>query len=283
METTVIESAHTVEEPTVEEPTVEGPVVDEAVAAEPVATEPVVTEPVVEQSFELTDCGVGYLNELIQPYLTSIEGVTDGALLIDWVKQYLPGDADSLESQTAGMDADGIKQVITSTLMMKIACATQTHFSSGPLYTGTDKLMCTPWDILRDGTKDPEVAKLFFASVESTLPVTVTVDGTSHVHMITEEVATGLLLYCALSKYTISLSMCNMPFSEAFIEVLLNRALHDNETASYVMTLTDERKVHFSEGGFVQGFLTGVSWNKKDRKVYWKDIFSRTHNSMVTV
>ena len=244
--------------------------------------EVVLVEASVEQGFELIDCSAGYLNELVAPYLSAIEGVTDEALLKDWVKQYLPNDADALESQMDGLDADGIKQVISSALMMKIACATQTHFSKGHLYTDAPKLMCTPWDILRDSTKDPEVAKLFFAVIDNTLPVTVTIDSTSHVHMITEEVATGLLLYCALSKYDISLSMCGLPFSEIFIEVLLNRVLHDNETAPYVMTLTDERKVQFSEPEFLQGFTTGVLWNKGDNSTYWKDIFSRSHNSMVT-
>lgn len=254
------------------------PVVEEVVVSA-VDEQTPVQEP---QPFELTDCSAGYLNELIQPYLTSIAEVTDEAILKQWVTDCLPSETEALLPQLEGLDADTIKQTIGSYLMMKIACATQTHFSKDHLYTGAPKRMCTPWDILKDGTKDPEVAKLFFASIETTLPVTVTIAGAEHVHMITEEVATGLLLYCSLSKYDISLSMFGMPFSEPFIEVLLNRAFHDNENASYVMTLNDERKVTFSEPEFVQWFMTGALWNKKDTaNKYWKDIFSRSHNSMV--
>jgi hypothetical protein len=251
-------------------------------ANEQVINETLVIDETVQQ-FELTDCGAGYLNELVQPYITALDGVTDEALLKDWVVQYLPSETEILSPQLENLDGEGIKQAIASHLMMKIACATQTHFSKDHVYTGAPKRMCTPWDILRDGTNDPEVAKLFFAEIATTLPVTITVDGTSHVHMVTEEVATGLLLYCALSKYKLTLSMYGSPFSEAFIEVLLNRALHDNETASYVMTLSDDRKITFSEPEFMQWFKTGALWNKKDKaNKYWKDIFSRSLNSMVT-
>jgi hypothetical protein len=235
------------------------------------------------QQFELTDCGASYLNELVQPYLSAIDGVIDETLLKDWVKEYLPSEIETLGPQMEGLDAEAIKQVICSHLMMKIAIATQNNFSKGHLYTGAPKRMCTPWDILRDGTKDPEVAKLFFASIEATLPVIITIDGNSHVHMVTEEVITGLLLYCAVSKYEVNLSMCGLPFSQEFIEVLLDRALHDNDDATYVMTLSDERKISFSEPEFLQWFLTGALWNKKDQaNKYWKEIYSRSYNCLVT-
>jgi hypothetical protein len=234
----------------------------------------------VGYQFELTECSSGYLIELVQPYLTAMDGITDHELLIDWIKRFLPNDIEDLHPQFEGVEVNDIKQIVESHLMMKIACATQTHFSKGHFYT--HKLMCTPWDILNDGAKDPEVGELFFAELDTTLPVTITINGISHVHMITEEVVIGLLLYCDISKYDISLSMCGIPFTEAFIEVLLNRAFYDNKNSQYVMTLTDDRKVQFSEPEFLQWFMTGALWNKRDvASKYWKEIFSRSLNSSV--
>lgn len=229
----------------------------------------------VDENLIITNEAVGYLRELLRPYIEAAMLADGPKSLFTWMNQLFNEEILShINAEINYMpNMQGIIRAMIVALLIAILDDMQEN-----TYMWLN--IITPWDIKRllklESKRD--IARYFGIPVEqredininnSLLPVVVTINGQSFTHEMTYEHVLGILAFYRLLRQQHPLSMYGLRF-EDFDDILRGRITQETEMyrqSGYTINVGPEIYV-FHDTEFMRGLLTAAMWMDIDPHVY---------------
>lgn len=216
-----------------------------------------------------------YLDHLIQPYMDVMADIHDKNTFLEWVKQVIIEDdiyyiffGGLPENNTSINDLFGY--FITFIKRQLLVFVSEKVQSDTP----------TVWDLAYYRDEGGILTRLFGPGTNQ-LPVDVTFYNNVYQHMMTEEMALGILL--ALTDYhQIQLSFFgnNIYYNDLNGKYSFNGLYYGNST--YVAWILDD-EYYFNTPDLIQGIITGSDWTNSDPHGIATELFIVEGNARVPI
>lgn len=234
---------------------------------------------------------VAYIQTLLSPYATAVEGAVTVESITQWIPQVLPTILS--EHAAAEMEREIRKSgaanrnipeilVLAKQAFIEYLVAELAELSGNVAQEEGDGYIILPWDVLKAIRDDPEFSVVFkITPQDTTLPVTVTLKGVNTNRNMSVELAMGILLFAntiRLVNYELSMFGIRLSYYELLDPDDLRslRYITDNFNRLKRPFTVDIGNViyGFMTPEFMQGIVTGANWVGVDHHPYWKDLRS---------
>jgi len=203
----------------------------------------------------VTGLGNTYINQLIKPYTDAIDTIDNLDVFMQWVEQIIPEDLEKITSIDL-VEAKYNFIYYLKTELFAYICEVKNWAFDG--FVDADAKIVTPWNLSR--YRNEKLARLLGPATNE-LPVTVVVGDKAFQHMMSEELALGILLSV---DDRAQLFMYNIPLTSDFLSASYeDPLLFYPERASYKAFIIN-RNYWFTSPDLIQGIKTGSEWFGED-------------------
>ena len=217
----------------------------------------------------LSNIAIGYIQSLLHPLANLaddilVKHITDWALTI-------PYNLIASQMQVIlenNLAKDDMFEYLISELLQLVENITLDY---------EDDVM-TPWDIQSAISNHDKLTLLFNIKEGSEqLPLSVTINNKSFIHMLSEDFAFGLLLFSlpTVGNYEFNMTMFGVPFGRD-----IPARFNENKLDPGYTVEVSGRKYSFTTADFMQGFATGALWAGVDHHGYWKNLIYRSYSQI---
>lgn len=199
--------------------------------------------------------GNAYVDQLIEPYTNAMNTIDDLNIFREWITQIVPEDVNRIITNDLDESKHNFVYHLKMQLLGHIAEAKDLPLDR---FLDLDASSVSPWDLAR--YRNEELIRLFGAATNE-LPVTVVVGDSSYQHMMSEELAVGILL--AVNNRA-QLFMYNIPISlDIIAENYSDPDFLLPAKALYKVTIATT-EYWFTTPDLIQGIKTGADWFGED-------------------
>jgi len=222
---------------------------------------------------------ITYIQAIMAPYLEVIAPVNDDQSIIDWIPLAMPGDlAKHARSEIDGAISDAMKEKDIAQLSQPEQALIRSQAAKDAFvkYLVTEILELAnhhitnvlPWDVQTSIGDDEELSEMLKIPKGSQhMQVDVMIGGNSYSHMMTRDLASGLMLFSLISGADFGLSMFGTLYPKDFI--VLERYTRIIPGVNSIMI--GDVRYYFTGTDFMQGFNTGAQWTGINTK-YWSEL-----------
>jgi hypothetical protein len=210
---------------------------------------------------EISNAGIIYIQQLLNPYYESMKNIPDNEALLKWVGENLAVEGEEelwYKRVKSEIESSNIDQNI-----MLIFDYFISDFVKSAAHHAHGHGRISPWDIKNVLVQDEESAKKFgFPFARSTFPVTVLINGQSFIHDMTKEFAMGLYHFILTHDQDWKLYVLNQRLHFVIGDDEMNI---DNGYEDYPYSVQIHNQIFYLTNlDFIQGWSTGATWANVD-------------------
>lgn len=245
---------------------------------EPLVTLELLNQIIEEAGFVGTMAAVAYLNHILEPIMVDLERMP--LITFDmWLSQYKSLLGLELDSNLNRIDLNALTMPqliawLTHRIVATIIDDVPNGYSTDRDEVVYEALTLTPWDLALGIGQNIFLTEIIpFKFHQEQLPVNVVVNGNAFTHLMTMDVAMGLLLVSQTAGVDFEMSMYGAPLAY-FIgdqdDVYSRYEDYATEGELRIRMVGDERWYYFFDTDFLRGIKTGAEWLGVDHHDFWE-------------
>lgn len=219
-----------------------------------------------------------YVKILIQPYVDVMDTINDMEVFRTWVGQIFPEDVDDIVVD----NIETAKSYFITHLLLELRYVIVERKRFPPerfLIKSFEDV--TPWDIA--SIRDTDSTRIF-GETQDKIPVTVVLNGNVFEHLMTEELAYGILLSTddKVQLYIHGIPLSIESFQNKFLAEFQVENLFIPKTVAFEAIINNEHYI-FSSPDFIQGIITGAGWMGYDPHTNFQSLSMIQGNHLVPI